>query len=151
MGSGSGPAMKTAMPLTPAISPNATKADTRPSLRNSFGAEPTYPNSGCRSRAKGTVNSSVPRSPHKYIAAKKNKEDARQRPNVTRSARCAESVTSRLHRYMRPCPPVLDQNTGADSWPLARSQNQNPRRQIWVWVGLGAIGAGGRLGAHRGR
>ena len=40
MGSGSGPAMKTAMPLAPAISPKTTKADTRPILRNILGAEP---------------------------------------------------------------------------------------------------------------
>src|SRR6516225_1960364 len=77
MGSGSGPAMKTAMPLAPAISPNATKADTRPSLRNSLGAEPIYPNSGCRSRAKGTAVSSAPPTPSRYIAANKQLGKAR--------------------------------------------------------------------------
>jgi hypothetical protein len=52
LGSRSRSAMKTARPLAPATNPKTRNARTRPSLRRKL-AEPTYPNSGCRSQTMG--------------------------------------------------------------------------------------------------
>jgi hypothetical protein len=52
LGSRSRSAMKTARPLAPATNPKTRNARTRPSLRRKL-AEPTYPNSGCRSHPMG--------------------------------------------------------------------------------------------------
>jgi len=52
LGSRSRSARKTARPLAPATNPKTRNARTSPSLRRTL-AETTYPNSGCRSHARG--------------------------------------------------------------------------------------------------
>jgi len=52
LGSRSRSARKTARPLVPATNPKTRNARTSPSLRRTL-AETTYPNSGCRSHARG--------------------------------------------------------------------------------------------------